>query len=133
RITDFEAGVDQLDLSGFSMLYDPGQLGYVARANGADLSWRGEVIEVLSRSGGRLTLDDIFGTGFSGPDRPALGTSQTLVGGSGQDRLSGGWSVDSLAGLAGNDILSGGDGNDLIYGGTGFDTIHGDDGDDRIW
>ena len=133
RIRKFEPGIDRLDLSAFPMLYDPAQLGYTRRADGAELAWRGEVTEVLSLSGQPLTLEDIFGGDFGGPDRPPLGTGARMIGGDGSDRLEGNWGADSLEGQAGHDVIRGRDGDDQLFGGPGFDTLFGDTGADRLW
>lgn len=133
RIVDFEPGADRLDLSEFPMLYAPSQLGYTPISGGALLEWRGQVTEVMSLSGQVLTLWDILAGGFSGPDRPPLGTGAVITGGPGADVLGGGWGADALSGAAGNDLLQAGDGADSLYGGGGFDTLLGGNGADRLW
>ncbi|MEV4639789.1 calcium-binding protein [Actinoplanes sp. NPDC049548] len=56
----------------------------------------------------------------------------TVVGTSGNDRLTGTTGHDVICGLGGNDVISGGDGNDIIDGGSGNDIIVGGRGDDSI-
>ncbi len=133
QIREFDPGIDRLDLSSFPMLYDPSQLEFTSRADGAVLTWRDEVTEVLSLSGGRLSLSDIFGLGFEDIDRPALGTGERLIGGEGADELGGNWGGDHLEGREGNDRLLGGGGADSLFGGVGFDTLFGGGGDDQLW
>ena len=56
----------------------------------------------------------------------------TVVGTSGNDRLSGTSRNDVICGLGGNDVIVGGAGNDIIDGGTGNDTITAGAGNDTI-
>lgn len=67
-ITDFEAGVDRLDLFDFLLLRSPSQLTFTTTAQGADIEYRGDVVQVFSASGGGLTSAQVFGAGFGGPD-----------------------------------------------------------------
>ncbi|NOD30407.1 beta-propeller fold lactonase family protein [Ruegeria atlantica] len=67
-ITDFQAGVDRLDMFDYLLLRSPQQLTFTSTANGAQIEYRGEVVQVQSASGGALTSTDIFGAGFAGPD-----------------------------------------------------------------
>ncbi len=67
-ITDFEAGIDRLDLFDFPMLRTPAQLTFTATAQGADIQYMDEIVHVFSASGGPLSSQDVFGTGFGGPD-----------------------------------------------------------------
>ncbi|WP_254445693.1 hypothetical protein [Ruegeria sp. HKCCA5014] len=67
-ITDFEPGVDQLDLTAFPFLRSPAQLTVTPTAQGAEIHYRDEMIEVQSASGGPLTSVEIFGAGFDGAD-----------------------------------------------------------------
>ena len=67
-ITDFEAGLDRLDLSDFPFLRSPAQLNFTSTAQGARITYREETIEVTSAQGTSLTEADIFGTGFGGAD-----------------------------------------------------------------
>jgi hypothetical protein len=65
-------------------------------------------------------IDSIVGG--SGVDR--------IYGGNGNDSLAGGLGADVLLGGAGDDILYGGLGNDLLIGGTGTDWLYGQEDDD---
>lgn len=141
-IMDFQAGVDRLDISSFQMLYSLGQLGFSTTSYGARIVYRGEVIEVHNQAGGGLTLLDIFGRGFGGPDRPPLMVGQEMFGSSGNDQLAGAEMADIIHGLGGDDILwghrgddqlSGGDGRDQLYGGVGQDRLSGGAGDDWLF
>lgn len=86
---------------------------------------------------------ELFGEGgndllYARPDRP---TSETMYGGSGDDRLISGDGPDQLFGDSGGDSLNGGDGSDLLVGGggvdavfagVGHDTVYGGDGRDAL-
>ncbi|WP_120632157.1 M10 family metallopeptidase C-terminal domain-containing protein [Ruegeria sp. EL01] len=67
-ITDFEVGVDRLDLFDYMLLRTPSQLTFTGTATGAQIEYRDEVIQVISASGGPLSSFDVFGVGFGGPD-----------------------------------------------------------------
>ncbi len=56
----------------------------------------------------------------------------TVVGTSGNDRLSGTSRNDVICGLGGNDVIAGGAGNDIIDGGNGNDTITAGTGNDIV-
>lgn len=162
QIMDFEAGIDLIDLSDFTMLRSVGQLTVTTTSYGALVTVQGAVIEVHSAGGGGLDLEDIFGAEFSWPDhilvlfdnigQVMIGTdgndslegsedNDTIVGGLGNDNLVGGAGDDGLQGGAGDDfvfgndgddLMEGGDGHDTLYGGAGNDVIHGGAGDDWI-
>jgi Ca2+-binding RTX toxin-like protein len=59
-------------------------------------------------------------------------SSETLVGGDGNDLLAGQGGGDTLLGLLGDDLLSGGDGNDTARGYFGNDRVLGGPGGDRL-
>lgn len=70
QITDFERGVDRLDLSGWPMLRDPAQLGFTQDPTGATLQYRGAQVQITASDGQPLGLWDIFPNGrFATPDR----------------------------------------------------------------
>lgn len=56
----------------------------------------------------------------------------TIIGGSGEDRLSGKGGNDVLLGYDGDDTLNGGNGNDTLYGDAGDDWLIGGKGDDTL-
>ncbi len=60
------------------------------------------------------------------------GTSCTIVGTSGPDRISGTAENDVICGLGGDDVLSGGAGNDRLFAGDGADTIYPSRGTDIV-
>lgn len=67
-ITDFEVGVDRLDLFDYLFLRTPSQLTITGTAQGAEIEYRDELIQIYSASGGPLSSSDVFGTGFGGAD-----------------------------------------------------------------
>ncbi|WP_170429197.1 dockerin type I domain-containing protein [Ruegeria arenilitoris] len=67
-ITDFQAGVDRLDLFDYPLLRTPAQLTFTPTAQGARIEYLNETINVMSASGGSLSSTQVFGAGFGGPD-----------------------------------------------------------------
>ena len=145
RITDFEAGTDLLDMTGFAMLRSPGQLATKALTGGIELTFGTTTIRVFSEDGAPLTLADLWPTGgFDTPDRIPLpsgpvetltvGTaaSDSFTGAGGHDTIRGLGGADTLSGRAGDDTLQGGAGDDLARGGRGFDVLKGEAGHDTL-
>ena len=158
RIEDFQPGQDRLDLSDWPMLYDPAQIGYTATGTGAILTWRGEMLEIVTRSGQMLTSAEvqaaILSTAQRAPDWDAVfgnsgaqdiqGTSlddvfvtgagnDTVTGGMGNDFIDAGAQNDSVQGGFGDDTLLGGDGDDILDGGINNDTLSGGLGNDTLY
>lgn len=80
--------------------------------------------------------------GESGEGDYIPGSTENVIGGSGNDNFTGDSGNNSLSGGSGNDILSGGagsdtlngdSGNDTLYGGTNADFIDGGAGDDSLF
>ena len=139
HIVDFEPGLDRLDLSDWPLFYSPGQIGHVATATGATLTWRSETLVITTRSGQSLGFAEvqaaILPTADRAPNIDAIlgnGAAQTILGTSLDDVLVAGGGNDTVYGGAGNDFIDGGTGNDWIDGGNGHDTLLGGAGDDRI-
>jgi Ca2+-binding RTX toxin-like protein len=59
-------------------------------------------------------------------------TRCTIVGTSGNDRITGTRRADVICGHRGNDVIRGRDGDDVIYGGRGDDSVVGGRGSDRL-
>ncbi|MEL7105801.1 MAG: calcium-binding protein [Pseudomonadota bacterium] len=151
-ITDFEPGVDALDLSDFALLYHPSQLTAVAQSWGVKLSWKSEVIDIYRAGGGSIDISAWTAADILNLDRPQfLPISQVLSGDSGANVLRGGEGADTILGDGdadtlfgeggddlveagtGNDDVSGGFGDDHLYGDAGFDTVDGGAGFDTLW
>lgn len=67
-ITDFQVGIDRLDVFDFPMLRNPGQLIVTSTTQGARIDYMDETIHVTSAGGGSLTSTQLFGSGFGGAD-----------------------------------------------------------------
>ncbi|MGJ8616369.1 MAG: M10 family metallopeptidase C-terminal domain-containing protein [Sulfitobacter sp.] len=150
-ITDFQVGLDQIDLTRLEGLRDLSDVQIISRAWGAELRFGAEVIEVYSADGNALNASDLNLSGFvTGLDRilldttivfpPVDPTGQTatngddlLLGGAGDDTLDGMVGNDQISGRGGNDYLLGRGGDDTLVGGDGADTIYGGDGNDIIY
>lgn len=76
-----------------------------------------------------------LGTGVatSGEDRDSLSSIETLVGGSGDDRLTGNHLRNTLSGGRGDDRLTGGGGNDTLFGWYGRDEVQAGAGNDHVF
>jgi Ca2+-binding RTX toxin-like protein len=59
RITDFELGVDRIDLSDWGMIYHISALSIQSHGNGATIRFHEEVLRVISADGHRLDADDL--------------------------------------------------------------------------
>ncbi|MDJ1008506.1 MAG: calcium-binding protein [Paracoccaceae bacterium] len=142
-VTDFEPGVDRLDLSSFERLYDPAQLTAVPQGWGVRLIWHDETIDLYSADGGPIDVSGWTAADILDGDRPGdHPIAQTLEGSAAGDNLRGGEGEDTIRGFAGVDTLDGeggadrieaGTGNDFVTGGTGDDLLFGEAGFDEIW
>ncbi|WP_193749966.1 calcium-binding protein [Shimia sp. SK013] len=156
-ITDFEVGVDQIDLSLMPGLYSISQLSVSYTATGALLSFGDDTLEIFS-TGAALTAATLQEALIAAiqhpvtspvtqpplpdpepepepdpsPDPDPAPQDETLIGTAVNDVLQGGTGNDTLAGLAGNDTLSGGDDDDSLIGGTGNDRLLGGNGADTL-
>lgn len=104
----------------------------------------------------KVDINDAVGEqpddGETGEKDFVYGTTEIVIGGSGNDVLTGstpskylptgytanntligGPGADTLNGLDGNDILKGGDGNDVLNGGVGNDSLSGEGGTDKLF
>ncbi|MDU9006510.1 calcium-binding protein, partial [Sedimentitalea todarodis] len=149
-ITDFEPGSDQLDLTRFPMLRSLDQLILTPSDTGLILRFGETLIDIRSRDGKPLSVQDIWPGGLATPDRIQLSVPQTqgtsgadtligsafddtIHGGGGRDRIRGGDGADTLHGDRGNDRIKGGAGDDILHGGIHSDTLHGGRGNDQVW
>lgn len=132
-VTDFERGVDRLDLSAFDFLSDVGQLTVTPTATGADIAFGGEVIHLTTADLAPLSAAELSNGDILNVDRPPLlPVHDALSGGAQADTLFGGAGDDTITGGDGDDLLLGGFGNDAIFGGLGADDIDGGGGADTI-
>lgn len=130
-ITDFQAGVDALDLSYYPLLYVTDDLDFTTTVSGARITYNAEIIEIYSDDGSSLSLNDVFGISAFDVTRPTLlsgggepdPSAVTILGTSSDDLLIGTASDDYFSGGSGADILIGAAGADTFYGGSGFDIV----------
>ena len=153
EITDFEAGLDRLDLSAWSFLYEPSQLTVSPQAWGGRITYRTETLDIYSASGTPLSFAQVAAAFEQSFDRPPLalvgdeqgseapqslfGTdiSDTITAGDGADTVDAGLGQDLVFLQGGADRFldvpeTGPDGSDTVFGGAGDDTIAGGGGDD---
>ncbi|MDT8853539.1 hypothetical protein RNZ50_00530 [Paracoccaceae bacterium Fryx2] len=136
-ITDFQPGVDRLDLTLMPMLHSVGQLQITATATGAWLQFGGTVITLISADGtpilpGFFTSAGLLGLSRYAPVLLAESPSGATTGTAGPDLLRGTARADILDGLGGDDTLRGAGGNDRMFGDTGDDLIFGAAGADTL-
>ncbi|WP_037314418.1 beta-propeller fold lactonase family protein [Ruegeria halocynthiae] len=75
-ITDFEVGVDRLDLSDFGQLRFPNQLGFTPTDDGAQIDFLGQTITLQSADGGSLSQVDVLKDFFDVPIRLPNGPNE---------------------------------------------------------
>lgn len=132
-ITDFERGIDKLDLSAFDFLYDVSQISLTPEVDGATLTHATETLRLFTSDSAPLTIAELTNEDILNVDRPPfLAIAQQLIGGPSADTLNGGLGGDTLRGGGSDDVLFGNGGNDLIEGGTGNDQIDGGAGADTL-
>ena len=156
-ITDFQLGLDRLDLSNLGMIRSIYQVSFTMTANGGLLRMGRLEILVLTADGKPLTsafltnemfpiahysmgelLSTMVGTSASDwLEAPRVGATvmggggnDTLLGSNTNDTLRGDGGHDSLIGAYGDDSLVGGSGNNRMRGGWGRDTLVGGSGHD---
>lgn len=159
-ITDYELGVDRLDLSNLGMIRSTMQLVFSPQSDGIKIFFGNSVIIIRTKDGMGLQAGSFDNSMFpvahySPPDMrtTVIGTPKddtlvagrfgsTIQAGEGNDVIVGSDAADQIYAGSGNDTVSGGGGNDQIWGregndviraGSGNDTVFGDSGDDRIW
>ncbi|WP_289043996.1 calcium-binding protein [uncultured Aliiroseovarius sp.] len=125
-ITDFQAGVDKLNLSEFFMLYDASQLQVTSRSWGAEITFRNETTHVYSADGQPLDASHFTSFDTLMLDRPPNGFQfipEIITGSEADDILQGDEGVETLFGLGGNDQFNWSPGADVFNGGQGIDTV----------
>ena len=116
-ITDYQVGIDRLDLTGWGRIYSVSGLDIVQTANGAIITFQDEVLVVQSANGQPIDplaflSPDLFGLWHIGADTAVAGL-----------RLEGIPGMETLQGGAGDDVLVGSTGADVMDGGAGFDYV----------
>ena len=117
RITDFQVGIDRLDLSAWGRIYSLAVVKIVSTVGGAQLVYQGEVLEIYSSNGMPLTRTQLLAAGafdlwhvtspLHGPDGELMGTDQSdyLEGTDGADLVMASGGNDTINGLGGGDML----------------------------
>ena len=138
-ITDFQSGIDRIDLSSWGRLYSTAQLDIRSIPGGAEIVFNNERLIVLTHDGRSLSYQSFLDTDMLGIARIPLappeahpGLPQTVTGTPLQDVLTGGDFNDTIMGLDEADSIQGGLGADVLRGDGGSDTLYGGDGDDRL-
>lgn len=124
-ITDFEVGIDQIDLTRFRMLYGLDQLDVSFTSWGAELVHNDEVTRVYTANGQSLSTTELEAGLTFQLSRPPNGFDlipDVFQGTEGDDILSGNDGTDTLRGFAGNDLFYWSNGADIFDGGDGSDT-----------
>ena len=126
-ITDFEVGVDLIDITALGIAY--ADMRIVDGALGAqvylDLTPGSVDLITLSGVSASQLLLDSFVTVFGANQPPIVGTA-------GNDNLTGSQIDDELQGLGGNDLVNGAQGADTMIGGQGNDSYFVDNVGDTI-
>ena len=161
KISDFEDGVDLIDVSAFAGLdLDAVVAGAIQHRDDVLLDLGGgDLIKIGGVSVQQLSADDFVSSGATptpaptdpapsdptptdpAPVDPDPAPSVSISGTDGGDKIKGTATDELIEGLggddgirgrAGDDIIEGGDGNDRIRGDEGNDTLSGGNGNDRV-
>lgn len=136
-ISDFQPGVDRIDLSSIGSVYSLADLIIAPTATGVRISAGGKVLMITTASKKPWHISDMRNEDFfdlyhiplPAPSAPshAEAARRTASGSGtpGADLLYGTNTTDLLSGLAGNDTLRAGAGDDVVEGGGGADLIDG--------
>jgi Ca2+-binding RTX toxin-like protein len=143
RITDFQQGIDLIDLSQIDANTQVGKQAFTFLGTAAHTG-AGATLRYV-QSGGETVLFADFDGDSTGDFSISLQgtfdltaadfTNASIIqvrGGSGADVLVGSPGGKAMLGLDGNDVILGATGADTIIGGTGNDTVTGDLGQDRF-
>lgn len=130
-ITDFDLGVDSLDLSSWGMIYDPSALTIQETANGAILSFAGQEVILLSSDGRPIDADALTAADIVNISHVSLGDPTIPPEPPDPVPIEGTTGADLLSGTNGNDTILGGGGADTLRGGAGADTLNGGAGIDE--
>lgn len=117
RIVDFEAGRDQIDLTGWAGLYGAASLSFASVNGGGRISFGDQRLIVRSADGETLLASQLEAAVMQNFTRASLfdpALDPLIEGTSGND---------TLLGSATNDILRGLGGADRLDGGAGIDTV----------
>ena len=116
-ITDFQPGIDRLDLSAWGAIHDLSALTFTPTANGILIQYRDEVLEIRSANGlplqpSQFRVTDLF---------PLWHLPSVLRDSEG--RIRGSETADHLFGSADADLFLWSPGRDTLEGGAGVDQV----------
>ncbi|CQR87154.1 Ca2+-binding protein, RTX toxin-related [Paracoccus aminovorans] len=132
-ITDFELGVDRLDLSLLGMIRSTSQLVFRPQAFGIKIFYGNSVIFLMTKDNTMLQAS-AFDNSLFPISHYAAPNMRTVVHGTARnDTLSAARNGSQVFGYLGNDLLLGGVGNDMLNGGAGHDTLRGGAGKDTLF
>ncbi|MCR9126458.1 MAG: DUF4214 domain-containing protein [Rhodobacteraceae bacterium] len=128
-VTDFEPGVDLLDVSNWEVSSLSGLVIEAATGGGVLVSTPdGSFCALIQNTAGTLLPSDLSASDFT-----FFATlNDYLLGTDGPDPLDGEDGNDTIIGLGDDDTLTGGPDNDLILPGSGSDQADGGSGDDTV-
>ncbi len=132
-ISDFQLGVDRLDLSLLGMIRSTGQLQFRPQADGIKIVFGATTIVIRTSDGTTLQAAAFDNSLFPIAHYDPPNMRSYVLGGYGNDALMAGHYGSSIVGLAGNDLLTGRDGADFMNGGGGSDTLNGGGGNDTMY
>ncbi|TVS05924.1 MAG: calcium-binding protein, partial [Rhodobacteraceae bacterium] len=158
QITDFQPGLDRIDLTDLPMLRNLGQLAITPTGNGATIIFRDTTIQVTAQNGQMLTANTLFPGGLIGPDsliifleeiddprgdrppypHPPLPIAPADPVAPAPEQVPGLYLIgtpgrDTIFGGTGDDYINGANDRDVIYGNTGNNTLFGGGGNDTIF
>lgn len=131
-VTDFELGVDRLDLSALGMIRSTDQLVFRPQAFGIKIFYGNSVIFVMTKDNTTLQAGAFDNSLFPVTHYAAPNMRTVVHGTIRNDSLTASRNGSNIFGYAGNDLLLGGLGNDALNGGVGNDTLRGGDGNDTL-
>ncbi|MDQ7776735.1 calcium-binding protein [Paracoccus aminovorans] len=132
-VTDFELGVDRLDLSALGMIRSTDQLVFRPQAFGIKIFYGNSVIFVMTKDNTTLQAGAFDNSLFPVTHYAAPNMRTVVHGTTGNDSLNASRNGSKILGYAGNDLILGGLGNDELNGGLGNDTLRGGDGNDTLF
>ena len=133
RITDFEVGVDKIDLTGLDF-YGLDTDGGLTEANELRIAVSDTGLTYIRSDQNDFTFQlkgDYSATLNEGDFLFDIAPAVTTTGSASADNLIG-TGIDTINGLGGNDEINGGTGADIIDGGAGKDKLTGGTGEDTF-
>ena len=147
-ITDYEPGIDRLDLSLLGNIRSIWQLRFIPTSTGVLIVAGEMVIDIQTSNGRSLTIGDFsnemlfpvshyllpeLDPARIRPEDTPSDAPEGLFGTEGADLLLGGARPEMINAGGGNDTVSAGGGNDTVRAGAGNDVVRGGDGHDLIF